>query len=128
MSLRPLQALFHVSLALVFGVCLSGCAGPGDLVESRETSLSAGSMKARGMTPQQAFAAVAVERSNRADVAAALGPAIVIPFDSGYEVWVYRWKGAQKTMRGDTELVILFDRSGLAKKTRIRPPYDERRG
>ena len=52
--------------------------------------------------------------------------AIVIPFDSGYEVWVYRWPGADRTPRAATELVLLFEPSGLVKKQRVRPGYPPR--
>ena len=69
---------------------------------------------------------IATAKSTKADVSAALGKAIVIPFDSGYEVWVYRWPGADKTTRAATELVVLFEPSGLATKVRVRPGYAAR--
>jgi hypothetical protein len=50
--------------------------------------------------------AEAVGESTSADVRAALGEALVIDFDSGYEVWVYR------------ELVLLFAPSGVLTKAR----------
>lgn len=58
--------------------------------------------------------------STKAQVAGMLGPANVIAFDSGWEVWVYRWPGAQRTPRAATELVLLFDRGGLLRKDRVR--------
>lgn len=64
---------------------------------------------------------VALGQSRKAEVAAALGPAIVISFDSGYEVWVYRWPGADRTPRAATELVLLFDPAGVLTKARVRP-------
>ncbi len=64
---------------------------------------------------------VSLGKSTRSDVLARLGTAIVIPFDSGYEVWVYRWRGAHMTRRSATELVILFNPSGVAMKARMRP-------
>ena len=67
---------------------------------------------------------VFVGSSTRADVVARLGTAIVIPFDSGYEVWVYRWRGPDMTGRSATELVVLFDPSGVAMKVRMRPGYE----
>ncbi|MBT9503344.1 MAG: hypothetical protein IV092_19030 [Burkholderiaceae bacterium] len=74
------------------------------------------------LTPLAALELIAIGRSGRAEVAAALGSkAIVIPFDSGYEVWVYRWPGPDKTSRAATELVLLFEPSGLLKKLRLRP-------
>jgi hypothetical protein len=71
-------------------------------------------------------------------VAAALGEALVIKFESGYEVWVYRLarnshptattgrraeRGrVENTTRGmSAEFVILFSPSGLVAKTRFRP-------
>jgi hypothetical protein len=102
--------------ACVLVALLAGCAGTGSLRDD-----APGFIQARGTTPQAASDAIAVGRSTKAEVAAALGKAIVIPFDSGYEVWVYRWRGAQPTTRAATELVVLFEPSGIVKKTRIRP-------
>ncbi len=67
---------------------------------------------------------VVVGKSTRSDVGARLGPAIVIPFDSGYQVWVYRWRSPGMTTRSATELVLLFDPSGVAMKARVRPGYE----
>jgi hypothetical protein len=75
------------------------------------------------LTPQSALDMISVGKSRKADVSSALGAAIVIPFDSGYEVWVYRWAGADKTPRSATELVVLFGPSGLVAKSRVRPGY-----
>lgn len=97
---------------------LAGCAQTGSLRED-----APGFIQSRGVTPQSARDAIAIGRSTTADVSAALGKATVIRFDSGYEVWVYRWRGAQPTTRAATELVVLFDPSGTVKKTRIRPGY-----
>lgn len=74
--------------------------------------------------PQDAIDTVLVGKSTRSDVVAQLGPPIVIAFDSGYEVWVYRWRGADMTTRSATELVVLFDPSGVAMKARVRPGYE----
>jgi len=43
----------------------------------------------------------------------ALGEAVVVDFNTGYEVWIYR-------ERPSKELVLLFDPSGTLTKTRIR--------
>lgn len=51
-------------------------------------------------------------KTTKADVRAALGEAVVVDFASGYEVWVYREK--------ETELVLLFEPSGVLAKTRRR--------
>ena len=108
--------------ALVLIALLAGCAQTGTLRED-----ASGFIQSRGITPQSARDTITVGRSTRADVAAALGKATVIPFDSGYEVWVYRWRGAQPTTRAATELVVLFEPSGLVKKARVRPGYDDER-
>ena len=63
---------------------------------------------------------VAVGRSTRADVAAALGAAETLRFESGHEVWVYRARGTRAPGESP-ELVILFGPDGLAKKVRARP-------
>jgi hypothetical protein len=80
-------------------------------------------MKAGGTSPAAAQAAVAVGKSTKGEVKATLGEAAVVHFDSGFEVWVYRWPGAQRTSRAATEFVVLFDPSGVAKRTRVRPGY-----
>lgn len=113
--MRALSAVVLISL-------LAGCAQTGTLRED-----APGFIQSRGITPQIARDTIAVGRSTKAEVAAALGKATVVPFDSGYEVWVYRWRGAQPTTRAATELVVLFEPSGLVKKTRLRPGYDDER-
>ena len=69
---------------------------------------------------QAAQDAVAIGKSTKADVRAALGEAIVVDFDSGYEVWVYREQLRGKMAPPATEFVLLFDPSGILTKTRIR--------
>lgn len=105
-------------IACVLIALLAGCAGTGSLRED-----APGLIQAVGVTPQAARDAITLGSSTKADVVGALGKAIVIRFDSGYEVWVYRWRGAQPTTRAATELVLLFEPSGLVKKARIRPGY-----
>lgn len=106
--------------ALALCAVLAGCAmyGGGSLDES-----SPGVLRGSPAAAAQAQALVRPGVSTKAEVAAALGRANAIPFDSGYEVWVYRWLGADRTPRAATELVILFDRAGVARKARIRPGY-----
>ena len=73
------------------------------------------------MSMQDALNAVVIGKSTQADVAAALGNAAVIKFDSGFEVWVYMVRSGD--VAGKTsEVVILFAPSGVVKKIRIRPP------
>ena len=72
-------------------------------------------------------------KSTRADVIAALGESLVIRFDSGYEVWVYRLDNAsprdedpvrrflqRKAKPPADEFVVLFAPSGVVAKTRVR--------
>jgi hypothetical protein len=59
--------------------------------------------------------------NSRADVVAALGPGNGVAFESGWEVWVYRWPGADHSAHSASELVILLDKSGAVRKVRIRP-------
>jgi len=109
-----------VALAMAVAA-LAGCAGPGS---SRHLQAGApGVVSPAAITPQGAKDAIAIGRSTKGDVAAALGKPIAIAFDSGWEVWVYRWPGAQPTARAATELVVLFPPSGVVSKTRIRPGY-----
>jgi hypothetical protein len=69
---------------------------------------------------QGAGNAIAVGKSTKADVRAALGEATVIDFDSGYEVWVYRERLKEKAKPPPTELVLLFPPSGVLAKARVR--------
>ena len=63
---------------------------------------------------------LAVGKSTKAEVRAALGEAIVVDFESGYEVWVYRERPGEKAKPPATELVLLFEPSGLLTRARIR--------
>ena len=56
---------------------------------------------------------LAVGRTTKAEVRAALGEGTVVDFPSGYEVWVYR-------ERPNAELVLLFEPSGILTNTRVR--------
>ena len=69
---------------------------------------------------QGAQGALTIGRSTKADVRAALGEAVVVNFDSGYEVWVYRERLREKMPPPATEFVLLFEPSGVLAKTRIR--------
>ena len=59
--------------------------------------------------------------SLKSEVVAALGPGDGVAFQSGWQVWVYRWRGADPSARAATELVILIDGSGVVRKVRMRP-------
>jgi hypothetical protein len=81
-----------------------------------------------------AASAIAPGRSTRAEVRSVLGEAVVIDFESGYEVWVYKEPlrdesappapDAVLNRRSDgalpRELVLLFVPSGVVGRTRIR--------
>ena len=69
---------------------------------------------------QGAREALIIGKSTKADVRAALGEAIVVDFESGYEVWVYKERLGDKRKPPAAELVLLFDASGTLTKTRIR--------
>jgi hypothetical protein len=101
-------------LAIAFCVCIAACATPA----------TTGIPSAR-----DAQAAMAIGKSTKADVEAALGKAIVVSFDSGYEVWIYREKSAAAGLglfgqptQERPELVLLFEQAGTLKKTRVRGP------
>jgi hypothetical protein len=110
-----------VRAALLAACCaaMAGCASVGEALRMD----APGVVRPGGPSAPAAQAAVVIGQSTKAEVKAALGEAAVVPFDSGFEVWVYRWPGTQGTLRAATELVILFAPSGVAKKTRIRPGY-----
>ena len=76
--------------------------------------------RASGPTPAVAQPRVHAG-ATKAEVVAALGKGNGVAFESGYEVWVYRWLGADRSARSATELVILFGPDGTVRKTRLRP-------
>jgi DUF971 family protein len=119
-AISAVRDAFLVAMVIALCALVVGCAGLN--VSRRCETNAAGCMNAEVISPQRAQDAIAAGKS-KADITAALGKAIEIKFDSGYEVWVYRWKGNQRTTRGDTELVVLFAPSGAVKKWRVRPPY-----
>ncbi|HMA07931.1 MAG TPA: hypothetical protein VKP68_08715 [Ramlibacter sp.] len=109
----------RASLVSLFCACIAGCAGTGGLSSRQDDGAS---LLPEGLAAQAAGDAVVVGKSSKADVAAALGKATQIKFDSGYEVWVYRGREAARGSGARTEFVVLFAPSGIVKKTRIRPP------
>ena len=64
--------------------------------------------------------ALDIGKSTKADVRAALGEAVVVDFESGYQVWVYRERAPEKEPAAKAELVLLFAPSGILAKTRVR--------
>lgn len=118
-----------VSRVLWLAVCLvlAGCAGPGPLAAGSKGNLAVRTGGERLITPQEALRQIVAGASAKSEVMTALGEGIVVRFDSGYEVWIYRWQGSDQTVRGSAELVVLFDPSGLATKVRLRPGYAEQK-
>jgi len=119
----------RIAISMVATALLSACAGPSTV----STAMLPGT---HAVTAQAAQAAVIPGRSSKADVQAALGKTTAVRFDSGYEVWVYRWEGAGAQSKdgpgraqGADEYVVLFDPSGIATKARVRmAPRDSRPG
>jgi hypothetical protein len=90
----------------VLVVLLSACAAP-------RTESDAERLRVDVAAAERAQSAVAPGRT-KDEVRAALGNGQPIVFDSGYEVWLYRW--------GRTELVVLFEPRGVVAKSRVRTP------
>ena len=117
------QARLHAGLlvaCLAISALAAGCAQT-----ERQAFVEGGPgvLQPQVIAPPAAQSSIVIGKSTKADVQAALGEATKVPFDSGFEVWVYRWPGAQKTHRAATELIILFEPTGVVKKTRMRPGY-----
>jgi hypothetical protein len=94
---------------------LAGCAGPagnGPPVRPPFTDAR--------LTVDTAAGRVAIGRSTRQDVAAALGPAETLRFDTGWEAWVYRTRDDHGEAVDGPELVLLFDPGGVLQKARVR--------
>jgi len=95
---------------------LAGCATPG----ARPDALPA-VRDERAVSAQAAQTPLVAGRSTKADALAAFGPAASFRFDSGYEVWAWRWGAAREDAPGG-EMVVLFDSRGVVMKTRVKPP------
>jgi hypothetical protein len=114
---------FRASVAYAFCVCVAGCAAP---QPPPITTIST----------QDARDAIIIGKSTKPDVIAVLGKATAVSFDSGFEVWVYRFAGGTPARPGQgglfgsagpegrtpakTEFVLLFAPSGVVTKARIR--------
>jgi hypothetical protein len=112
----------HCIAVLTACLCVA-CAGTGSTEALPEGPGWVRTPTRESLAPQAAMDIIAIGTSTPADVRSMLGQAVVIAFDSGYQVWVYRWAGPDKSTRGATELVVLFDPSGRAAKVRVRPGY-----
>ena len=122
-----MTALFRIGAAIALAGCVAGCA----ILPSPAPSAVVTSPRMKVIAADRMKDAVAIGKSTKADVKGALGETLVISFDTGYEIWVYRLAndaqriarmGSRKAEREATaEFVILFTPSGLVSKTRIRP-------
>jgi hypothetical protein len=124
--------LVCASTAILIALCVTGCATQSVMAPSAVVT----SPNTKTVDPGLVTDAVSIGKSTKADVIAALGETLVIRFDNGYEVWVYRLAddnaagskqrpvrdNPQRTRRGESaEFVILFPPSGPVAKTRLRP-------
>jgi hypothetical protein len=62
-------------------------------------------------------------QGSRAEILAALGPATRVRFDSGMEVWMYRYRAGDGDAAHGGEFVLLFGADGLLKKVRRGPVW-----
>ncbi|MET0519922.1 MAG: hypothetical protein ABW005_13955 [Burkholderiaceae bacterium] len=118
--MRQAPAGIRSTRVALLALALAACAGGAGLDAPPGSPGAAHTPAGDALTPQAAIGRIVIGRSSKAEVATELGTAIVIAFDSGYEVWVYRWAGAGRTRRSATELVLLFDPAGTLAKLRLR--------
>jgi hypothetical protein len=111
------KRLLRASLAFASCACVAACAVFQLPPTKAET---AAPLPGEIISAQAAKDTISIGKSTKSDVTAALGQAIVINFDSGYEVWVYREKLQDKAPPLRTEFVLLFAPSGIVTKSRIR--------
>ena len=126
--------LLRIVFAHAFAVCVAGCVTQASTVPTAVVT----PLRVKVIPADRMKDVVAIGKSTKADVIASLGETLVIRFDTGYEVWVYRLAndtlakalptpriartGSEKAWpRTPAEFVILFAPSGLVAKTRIRP-------
>lgn len=110
----------HAAAGLVLVTSmLAGCAGSSGLLGPTKATPP---FRDPAMSMESAKEVVVVGQTTKAEVAASLGDATMVKFDSGYEVWVYR-AGAGELPGSKAEFVILFSPLGVVKKTRLRPAY-----
>ena len=111
----PRQSSLLLYIWLVVALCTAGCSTLPDTADIPSA--------------RNAQAAITIGKSTKADVEAALGKALIVGFDSGYEVWIYRERSASvgsglfgRPAKERPELVLLFEPAGILKKTRVRVP------
>ena len=105
------------ALACASALGLGACAIP-----SRSSTADLATFRDASLSLQAASDVVALGKTTKIEALATLGPATVVNFDSGFEVWVYRLKAPNAEV-SPAEFVILFTPDGIASKTRIRPHY-----
>lgn len=116
--MRPIE---RTVAALLCSLLLSGCAVRGGWFAPDEPDSPFGDPE---LTVPAAALLVRLGESRKDEVQGRLGTAEVVRFDSGYEAWVYRARGARDA-RAAPELVLLFDPAGVLAKLRARPAYGD---
>ena len=106
----------RASFTIAAALALAGCAMP--LLAPQQHGAPA--FRDPALTMNAARDAIAPGTSTKAEVQARLGPAEVVRFDTGWEVWAYRDKKGREPAAWP-ELVILFSPDGVAQKVRVRP-------
>ena len=104
-----MTTLSRIAIAFTFAAAVAGCAG----VPATTPSAVVTAARKKVIEPERMKHAVTIGKSTKAEVVAALGETLVISFDSGYEVWVYRLANAPAA-----EFVLLFAPSGVVAKAR----------
>lgn len=94
-------------LALAASLLAAGCAAP--------VATSKPPFRDASLTVDRAAAALAPGTTTKAQARTLLGEPETVPFESGYEAWVYRRQGEGAPRE---ELVLLFDRAGVLAKVR----------
>jgi hypothetical protein len=124
MNARRLPALAF-TVALTVELTLGGCAGPQRQRQESATS----TFRDPGLSVLAARDRLLPGQTRQAEVLATLGPATVVRFASGYQVWVYRVRPDRRDAEAAEvpELVILFSPAGVVQKARIRLPADRPR-
>ena len=107
-----------VASALTIALSLAGCASA-----FRTAKPELPPFRDASMSLQAASDTITLGKTTKAETLATLGPATVVKFDSGFEVWVYRdYRGKPPdTAVAPAEFVILFTPAGIVGKTRVRP-------
>lgn len=110
-----------VASALISALWLAGCASA-----FRSSKPESPPFRDPSMSLRAASDTITLGKTTKVEALATLGPATVIKFDSGFEVWVYRayptdWAKSPDAQMAPAELVILFTPEGIVSKTRMRP-------